>query len=152
MPQGDNTSPDLTERDQRMDHSPHDIERIHARLDEIVADQRGMMKDQREMAVAQAQTAIILEGMKESLDRNAQDRAATCPHGDDLDRMKAVAYAIGGKDDPVKGATNLVHQVGIMWSMGRWALGIIVTAAVIPSAIWTARWLAESVARAVAGN
>ena len=122
--------------------TPEDILRIHTRLDEVV-------RSQTDMAVNQAKTAVILERMDKSLEQQNQDRAKTCPQVASINLALDVAYALGGKDDPVGGAVTLAHRTGIMWNVGKWVMAVIVPAAVIPSLMWFFGWLGHIVARAI---
>jgi len=127
-----------------------DLKRIYDELANVrgqVGDVHGQVSD---VALAQIETATILKGLKEALDKQSLDRALTCPTRPDVNKVLTVAYAIGGKEDPVAGATVLVSRVSIMWKAGIWVGGILVTAAVIPSAVWFFKWIGHAIALAVA--
>lgn len=130
-----------------------EINRVHDRIDSEMSDTRqalgALTAEMRDMAVNQARTATILERMEAEQKRQAEDRKATCPNASEIDRVLATAYAIGGKADPVKGATEIVNRVNLIWAGGKWMGGVIVTCAVIPSGIWFFRWVAKAVAAAV---
>lgn len=130
------------------------VERVVTNSDlDRIYDQIGVLAGQvGNVAVAQTQTATILSGMKESLDAASRDRAQTCPTRPDMNKVLAVAYALGGKEDPVGGTTEMVNRINTMWSLGKWVGAIMSAAVLIPGFAWLGKWIVKVIAFAIAGS
>jgi hypothetical protein len=122
-----------------------DLDRVYDKLDELT----GQVSN---TVVAQTQTATILSGLKEALDQQSKDRAATCPTRPDTNRLLAFAYAVGGKEDPVAGASLVVNRVNTMWGLGKWVGGMLTAAILIPGLWATAQWIGRQVAQVIGGG
>jgi len=112
-----------------MEVTKEDVNRIHDRIDE-------QAKETGHLALGLQEANGTLCTIQALLERAEQDRSATCPKGPDLAMIKAVAYAIGGKDDPVAGATKMVQRVDTMWTVGGRVGAVMMILLVIPGLTW----------------